>query len=62
MSTKFLTEEQFTTLITNENFLTQFLVDVTSFNLPNVYKASFQDSRLRNIQNNKEMPVSKSTK
>ena len=44
--TKSLTETQFTELVENEDLFTQFIVDPTSFNLPEMYWISLQDDNI----------------
>ena len=46
---KVLTNEEFNQLVTSEDLFTQFLVDPTSFNLPDKYRINFNDAKLTQI-------------
>ena len=46
---KVLTNEEFKQLVTSEDLFTQFLVDPTSFNLPDKYRININDAKLTQI-------------
>ena len=46
---KVLTSEEFLQLVTSEDLFTQFLVDPTSFNLPDKYRININDAKLTQI-------------
>ena len=47
--TKVLSEEDFSQLVNSDNIFTQFLVDPTSFNLPDKYRINVNDAKLMAI-------------
>ena len=49
MFAKVLTSEEFHQLVTSEDLFTQFLVDPTSFNLPDKYRINLDDAKLTQI-------------